>query len=387
MSTYLDIAATAPVRREVLEAMWPYLTDNFANASSVHESGQRARAALDWAREHLAAACGTVPEGVIFTSGGTEADNLAVQGLATRGQAIRSGVEHPAVARTMDALAERRLIAQHIVPVDGRGGVDLADLERALETDTSLVSIMIANNEIGTVQPIGEIGALCQAAGVPLHTDGVQAAATLPIDMAKLGISALTIAGHKLGAPQGSGALLLSPKTRIEPLMFGGSQQYGMRPGTENVAAAVGLAVAVDLAVAERHQVAQLARETETLIRELRACVPELVLTGPEATGDEQRVSDGQWPQRLPGNVSFCIPGIHGESLLLGLQERGFEVSSGSACAAGHTEPSEVLLAIGLAPALAESAVRCTFGLREAEHLPAFVNALADAVTSLRAFG
>ena len=347
---YLDSAATTPVRREVLEAMWPYLTAEFGNASSSHATGDRAARALKQARSDVAEALHCRPAEVIFTAGGTEADNLAIKGVALanlRGRHIVTTlIEHEAVLESCDYL--RRLHGFEItcVPVDHEGLIDTAGFIAALREDTTLATVMLANNEVGTIQPIAELARIAHARSIPFHSDAVQAAGALPLDMKELPVDALSLSGHKVSAPKGVGALYLRGGVALEPLLHGGGQERGRRSGTENVAAAVGFALALKLATAELQPKAQhLIALRDELIQGVLAAIPETILTGHPT-------------RRLPGNASFCFPGTSGEAMLLSLEERGVLCSSGSACAAGRDEPSHVLLAMGFTPEVAQSAVR-----------------------------
>jgi cysteine desulfurase len=348
---YLDTAATTPVRREVLETMWPYLTGEFGNPSSHHRIGERAAHAVQAARATIAEQLGCRPSEIVFTSGGTEADNLAIKGIALgdpRGRhLVTTPIEHEAVRESADYL--RRLHGFEVteLPVDGDGLVSPDDLARALRPDTTLVSIQHANNEIGTVQAIRELASVAHDAGVPIHTDAVQSADALEVGLATLGVDAVSVAGHKLGAPKGVGALAVRGTLPLEPLLHGGGQERGRRSGTENVAGVVGLATALALASLERAQKAQLAEARDVIIDAVLARVPGALLTGSRE-------------RRLPGHASFCFPGTSGEAVLLELENRGVVCSSGSACAAGSDEPSPVLLALGIPPEVAQTAVRFT---------------------------
>ncbi|WP_077490201.1 cysteine desulfurase family protein [Sinomonas mesophila] len=373
---YLDAAATTPVRREVLEAMWPYLTGDFGNASSHHELGARAHEALEGARAEVAGVLGCRPSEVTFTSGGTEADNLAVKGIALARRAADprrtriavSAIEHPAVLESARSLARLHGFAVDVVPVDAQGRVAPEALAGLLGPETAVASVMYANNEVGTVQPAAELSAVARAARVPFHTDAVQAAGWLPLGVGELGVDALSISGHKLGAPKGVGALFVAGRTVVEPLIDGGGQERGLRSGTENVAGAVALATALRLAEQERTTAGErLALLRDRFIGRVLDSVPDAVLTGHPT-------------ERLPGSASFCFPRVSGESVLLELERRGVVCSSGSACAAGSSDPSHVLLALGLEPAVAQTAVRFTLpGTVTAEELDAASAAVIEA--------
>lgn len=368
MDLYLDHAATAPVRREVLEAMWPHLTGEYGNPSSHYELGERAASALDAARRAVAGVLGCRASEVVFTGGGTEANNLAVKGIALgdpRGRHIlASAIEHPSVLESCRYLERAHGFELELVPVDSDGLVEPSRFERMLRSDTTLATVMLANNEIGTVQPIRELGAAAAAAGVPLHADAVQAAGWLDISVARdvaqpgarLPVDAMTIASHKLGAPKGVGALFLRGRVPLEPLIHGGGQEAGRRSGTENVAGAVGLATALTLADRERAESAEAtAAARDRFIAAVLAALPGARLTGHER-------------QRLPAHASFCFEGTSGEAVLLELERRGVLCSSGSACAAGSDEPSSVLVALGIEPQLAQTAVRFTFAAGTSQH-------------------
>jgi len=346
---YLDAAATTPLRRDVLERMWPYLGPDFGNPSSHHEVGESAKRALDTARAEVAKVLGCKVGEITFTSGGTESDNAAIKGIALatpRGRhLITSSIEHPAVLESIGFLG-RMGFDVTVLDVDGTGLVDPADLAAALREDTTLVSIQYANNEVGTVQPIAELSALAAAKGVPFHTDAVQAAGWLDLDVARLGVQAMSVSGHKLGAPKGIGILYVARRTPLEPLLHGGGQESGRRSGTENVAAAVGMAAALGLAGGDAAETIAL---RDRFIGRVLAEVPGAMLTGHRT-------------QRLPGTASFVFPGTSGEAILLELEARGIVCSSGSACAAGSDDPSHVLTAMGIEAPVAQTAVRFTFG-------------------------
>jgi cysteine desulfurase len=342
---YLDNAATTPVRRDVLEAMWPYLTGEYGNPSSTHGLGEAAAGALDSARSGIASFLGCRASEVIFTSGGTEANNLAVKGISLgnpRGRHIvTSAIEHEAVLESVDYLVRLHGFEVSFVELDREGRVSAEALRAVLRADTTLVTIHHANNEIGTVQPIAELAAVAHEVGAVFHTDAVQSAGWLPVGLSTLGVDALSIAGHKLGAPKGSGVLAIRGSVPLEPLIHGGGQERGRRSGTENVAGTVALATSVTA----RHGDPTVARDL--LIDGVLAAVPTAILTGSR-------------DDRLPNHASFCFPGTSGEAVLLELERYGIICSSGSACAAGSDEPSHVLVALGFDPAIAHTAVRFT---------------------------
>ena len=377
---YLDHAATGPVRPEVVAAMAPYLTERFGNPSSHHTVGERASAAFEDARARVAAVAGVRRGDVVFTSGGTEADNLAVKGLALgamlrRGarHVVTSAIEHEAVLASSDHLARLHGFDVTVLPVDAAGLVDPAQLAAALRDDTAVASIGYANNEIGTVQDVSALAAVCREHGVPFHTDAVQAAGWLPLS--GTGADALSIAGHKVGAPQGTGALIVRGRLPLEPVLHGGGQERGRRSGTQDVAGAVALATALELAETERAEdAAAVAAVRDAFVARVLQQVPGARLTGHPT-------------RRLAGSASFTFAGTSGEAILLELERRGVVTSSGSACAAGSDEPSHVLLALGIAPEVAQTAVRFTFphGLREAlDDVAAQVAASVLAVQSSR---
>lgn len=365
---YLDAASTEPVGRDVIDAMLPFMTDAYANPASVHRAGKTAAQALDAARRSFAMNLGARPDDVIFTSGGTESDNLAVKGIALarmermrrdtadtasrRPRIIISAVEHPAVAESA-AWLERFFGFEVVrVPVDSAARIDLEALERevaAAPERTALVSVMLANNEVGTIQPVADVVRIAHTAEVPVHVDAVQAAGQIPIRMRDWDVDALSVSGHKFGTPKGLGALLVRSRTPIEPLLSGGGQERGLRSGTQNVAGAVGLAIALDESVTfMREHHAELIASRDRLIHGVLDAVPQARLTG-----DPER--------RLPGHASFIFPGVTGEALLVDLDARGIECSSGSACAVGRHEIPPTLLAMGLEPSVAKSALRLTF--------------------------
>ncbi len=374
---FLDHAATTPVRREALEAMWPFLSGSFGNPSSHHALGDEASRALAAARATVAAVVGCRPGDVVFTSGGTEADNLAVKGLALanpRGRhLVVSPIEHEAVLESAAFLARVHGFEVSEVAVDEGGLVTPEALAEVIRPDTALVSVQLANNEIGTVQPVADLAAVAHAAGALVHTDAVQAAGWLPLSLDALGVDALSLAGHKVGAPKGTGALIVRGRLQLEPVLHGGGQERGRRSGTENVAGAVAFATALRLAEAERADAAaRVAALGAAFTATIAATVP-----GAQPTGDPEH--------RLPGTVSFVFPGTSGEAVLLELERDGIVCSSGSACAAGSDEASHVLTAIGLPAELAQTAVRFTLGAENTtEELADAAASVARAVSAVR---
>ncbi|MHB1172380.1 MAG: cysteine desulfurase family protein [Lacisediminihabitans sp.] len=377
---YLDAAATTAVRRDVLEAMWPYLTGDFGNPSSRHTVGESAARALTAARATVAEWLGCRSSEVIFTSGGTEADNLAVKGIALanpRGRhIITTPIEHEAVLESVDYLRRHHGFEAAFLPV-GRSGLVTADaLASALRPDTTLITVMTANNEVGTVQPIASLAEVAHAAGVPFHTDAVQAAGWLDVSIGTLGVDALSISGHKLGAPKGVGALYVRGRVPLEPVLHGGGQERGHRSGTENVAGAVALAAAVRLGGPDRADNAvRSAAGRDAFIAAVLSEVPGAELTGHPSL-------------RLPATASFVFPGTGGESVLLELERRGIVSSSGSACAAGSDAASHVLVALGYPDEVARTAVRFSWNPAvTAEQLRGVATAVRDAVAAVTSLG
>lgn len=356
-SLYLDNAATTPVRREVLEAMMPYLTGIYGNPSSHHTVGEHAAHALAGARARVAAVLGMRQSDIIFTSGGTEANNLAVKGISISAHLgrqarhlITSSIEHESILRSADYLARVHGFEITRVDVDRLGVIDPGAIAGAMRPDTALVSIGQANNEVGTVQDVTAIAAALRDHRTPLHVDAVQSAGWLPLaDLAASGVDAITLAGHKLGTPKGIGVLAIRGRIAIEPLLHGGGQERGKRSGTEDVAGAIGIATALELADAQRSDTfARVSRMRDEFIDRVLRLVPSAALTGDPVN-------------RLPGTASFTFAGTSGEAVLLELERRGIVSSSGSACAAGSDDPSHVLLAMGFEPEVAQTAVRITF--------------------------
>ncbi|MCL0120135.1 aminotransferase class V-fold PLP-dependent enzyme [Corynebacterium pygosceleis] len=376
---YLDHAATTPVRPEAVRAMWPFLTGEFGNPSSHHGVGESARAGLTAARRAIADTLGVRPEELVFTSGGTEADNLAVKGI-TLGHRHRTGrahlltgpLEHGAVRESAAHLRRFHDVANTVLTCDGSGLVDPDEVEALIRPDTVLVSVQTANNEVGTVQDLQSLAAVCRRRGVALHTDAVQAAGQLDIRPAVSGVDALSLSGHKVGAPKGIGLVWLRSSIPLEPLIHGGGQQRSRRSGTENVAGAVALATALVSAEAERAATAErMTRLRDGFIRRVLTTVPGARLTGHPT-------------RRLPGNASFTIDGVNGETVLIELERRGIICSSGSACAAGSQDPSPVLLAMGVGEDLARTALRFSLGGETTDgDLSAAARALEDVVVRL----
>jgi cysteine desulfurase len=352
---YLDHAATTPVRQEVREAMEPFFGPRFGNPSSTHRWGREARAALDEARERVARCLGAHPDEVCFTSGGTEADNLAVIGgwraARTRGRTaiVSSPIEHKAVLAAVHQVA-REGGEERLVRVDRSGRIDESSFRELLRDDTGLCSIMWVNNETGVIQPVPALAARAREHGAVFHTDAVQAFGKLDIDANSVPFDLLTLSGHKIGAPKGVGAIFIRRGTVVEPLLHGGSQDRGRRPGTENVAYAVGLARAAELVVAEREtECARLSALRARLEERLLAAIPDAVI-------------HGRGVERAPHIVNISVPGVESESLLMALDLAGFACSAGSACQSGSLSPSHVLAAMGVDAELAGSALRISLG-------------------------
>ena len=406
---YLDAAASDAVPASVIEAMTPFLTEGYGNPSSVHASGKTAARALDAARASFAADLGAHAGDVIFTSGGTEADNLAIKGIAlaqirsereTRAAAsasaparastpasasphsphspahriLISAVEHPAVAQSAQWLHDFFDFEVVRIPVDAQAHIDLNVLSREAQKGATLACIMMANNEVGTIEPVSHAVRICHDAAVPVHVDAVQAAGTIPVDFRGLDTDTLAVSGHKFGAPKGLGALLTRSRVAIEPIVSGGGQERGLRSGTPNVAGAIALAVALHEACAGMEERdAPLAASRDALIKAICEAVPGATLTGDPVN-------------RLPGHASFTFPNVNGEALLVDLDARGIEVSSGSACAIGRHEAPGTLLAMGLSETEAKSALR--FSFREPLHhtdIRRIAQALHASMTALHA--
>src|SRR5438309_4965148 len=373
---YLDNNATTPVLPEVLEAMRPYFGEHFGNASSIHHHGQETRAAVERARESVANLLGCRPAEVVFTSGGTEADNLAIFGLVQPGDhVVTSTIEHHAVLNSCKHLQfDDRGIEVTYVPVDGRCLVDPADVRRALRPNTKLVTIMMANNETGVLQPVQEIGRICAEADVYFHTDAVQAASKVPIRVKDIGCDLLSISGHKIHAPQGVGALYVRKGTTLEPRFFGGSHERSRRAGTENVPGIVALGKAARLALQDLENGEQLA------IAALRDRLETAILDKVEAAG-----VNGGGASRVPNTANIHFDYIEGDALVIALDLKGLAVSTGAACSSGAIEPSHVLTAMGLRPDRARASIRFSLGKQNTSQEVAFALSLVpETVSRLR---
>lgn len=373
---YLDHAATTAVSSAVVEAMLPYFTQVYGNASSIHSYGREAKRALETARRQVAQALNAAaPQEIYFTAGGSESDNWAIKGAAMAkgsGHVITTAIEHHAVLHTCEWL-EKQGFSVTYLPVDAYGKVSAAQVEKALRPDTILVSVMAANNEVGTIQPIAEIGAVCRARGVLFHTDAVQAIGAIPIDVQAMNVDLLSLSGHKLHGPKGVGALYIRKGVKIDNLVHGGAQERGFRAGTENLPAIVGLGKAIEIAHANlTDNAARMTTLRDRLINGLMARVSETRLNGHPT-------------DRLPNNANLSFAGVEGEALLLRLDLMGVAGSSGSACTSGTLDPSHVLLAMGLSQAQANGALRLTLGTDTTEEeIDAVLDILPPIVADLR---
>ncbi len=374
-TVYLDHAATTPMTDVAVDAMTAHLRE-VGNASSLHASGRRARRVVEESRETVAQALGCRPGEVVFTSGGTEADNLAVKGLfwarrdadASRTRILSTAIEHHAVLDALEWLEEHEGAEVELLPVDGQGCLDVDALRASVERDpasVALITVMWANNEVGTLQPIDDVVAIAAGHKIPVHTDAVQAVGATPVDFAASGVDALSLSGHKVGGPQGVGALVVRREVELAALVHGGGQERDVRSGTLDVPAIAGLAAAVELAVKRQAEHAErVAALRERLVAGVRRAVPDAVLNGDPDL-------------RLPGNAHLSFPGCEGDSLLMLLDARGIECSTGSACSAGVPQPSHVLLAMGRTSDQASSSLRFSLGHTSTE---ADVDAVVDAI-------
>jgi len=360
---YLDFNATTPVEPRVLDAMLPYFSAEFANAASIHTPGQKARAAVETAREQVAALIGARPQEIVFTSGGTESDNHAIFGIVSSSftsftsstsspssrHIITTAIEHEAVLNACQAL-EKEGVRVTYLPTDREGQIDLDELHRAMRPETVLITIMHANNELGTVQPLEEIGRIAKEADVHFHTDAVQSAGKVPIDVNAFRLDLLSLSGHKIYAPKGIGAMYVRGGTRLRQLLYGGHHQRGFRPGTENVAGIVGLGKAAEIA---RNSLVEDAQRVSALRDKLQQGLLHRV--------PQSRVNGGGAP-RTPNTTNLVFPGVEGEALLIALDLKGLACSTGAACSSGAVEPSHVLTAIGLPPEEARASLRFSLG-------------------------
>lgn len=376
---YLDNAATTPVSAPVLDAMLPYFSENYGNPSSIYGIARRSKEAIDTARAQVAAALNCLPEEIFFTGCGSESDNWVVKGVAHKLGAqgkrhlVTTAIEHHAILHSMAALEKEGFEVTYL-PVDADGLVSADQVRAALRPDTALVSVMYANNEIGTIEPVAEIGAVCREAGVLFHTDAVQATGAVKIDVRAQNIDALSLSAHKFNGPKGVGALYLKKGLRLPNLIDGGGQESSRRAGTENVAGIVGLGRALELANAQlTEKSAHLAQLRDYVIRTVEQSIPNVKLNGHPT-------------RRLPNNVNLSFEGIEGEGMLLLLDMKGICASSGSACTSGSLDPSHVLLAIGLPHEIAHGSLRLTFGPQNTmEDAEAVCNALREIIPRLRA--
>src|SRR6266702_3050494 len=372
---YLDHNASTPVHPEVLQAMLPYFSEHFGNPSSVHGFGRDARDGMETAREQIAGFLKVSKDEIVFTSGGTESDNLGIKGIAAArraGHIITSQIEHHAVLRTVQTLEQEGFTATYL-PVDGDGMVSPDDVRKALRSDTILVSLMGANSEVGTLQPIREIGRITREAGVPLHVDGVQTFGKVPIDVEASGIDLLSFSGHKIYGPKGVAGLYIRKSTKMASIQHGGEHERRRRAGTENVAGIVGLGKAVDVRSRDMHAEAErLTALRGRLIDGVVGPVPEVRLSGHPG-------------HRLPGTASFLFRHVESESIVLGLDLKGIGVSAGSACTSGNVEPSHVLVAMGVPLEWAMGAVRCSLGRStSAEDIDYVIECMEPLVRKLR---
>jgi cysteine desulfurase len=373
----MDHSATSPVNPEVLEAMLPYFTESFGNASTIYTLGMEARTAMENGRKHVASLIGAKPEEVYFTSGGTESDNIAIKGTASRlkgkgNHIITSAIEHPAVEETCKYLEKNGYQVTYL-PVGEEGIVKVSDVEEAITPETILITVMHANNEIGTIQPIKEIGALAREKGIYFHTDAVQSVGKIPVNVGDLNVDMLSLSAHKLHGPKGIGALYIRKGVRIDPLFHGGGHERGMRPGTENIPGIVGLGKAC-----------QIARDNMETNMEYVSSLRDRLIKG--VMGEiEQSYLNGHPTKRLPNNANFRFSSIEGESLVLQLDAKGINASTGSACSSKKLEPSHVMMAIGLKEVDAHGSLRISLGSENTpEDIDSAIVSIKEVVERLR---
>lgn len=374
---YMDHSATTPVRKEVLDEMLPYFSNIFGNSSSVHSFGQAAKEGLDLARKRVAGLLNAAPEEIYFTSGGTESDNLALKGIAYANREkgnhlITSSIEHPAILNTCQQL-EKEGFSITYLPVDSHGMVQLSDIEAAITDKTLLISVMHANNEVGTIQPIEEIAQLAKSRGIIFHADAVQTSGKLQIDTQKVPVNLISVSSHKIYGPKGVGALYIRRGTQIQPLVQGGGHERGVRPGTENISGIVGFGKAAELSAKDR-------AEENQLLSRLQKKLADGLLNGIQGIR-----LNGHPEKRLPGNVNVSFSDIEGEGLVLALDMMGLAVSAGSACSSKNRHASYVLRAIGLSNKEAFGAIRVTLGRDNTEQDIDFaISTIRDTVRILR---
>ena len=373
MQAYFDHNATTPLDEGVLAEMLPFLRQEYGNASSRHDFGTRARRAVDQARERIAGLVHVQPVQVVFVSGGTEANNLFIRGAAAYlkpSQVVVSAIEHPCVARPAQDLARQGWKLRKLA-TDAQGRVEIADAELALREPTGLVSVMLANNETGVIQPVSKIAAMARERKAWMHTDAVQALGKIALDFEALGVHAMTLSAHKIYGPKGIGALVVDKRLELKPIIHGGGHERGMRSGTENVPAIVGFGAACELASRRMEAVAQRTRDLR-----------DRAESGAIALG--ARIF-GRGAERISNTTYFAFPDIDGETLVIELDKAGFAVASGAACSSTSTEPSATLLAMGVAPEMARGAVRISFGVQNnAAEVDIFLHALGESVSRLR---
>jgi len=385
MNSYFDHNATTPLAPEVLEAMLPYLREEYGNASSIHRFGQRARAAVERARAQVASLIHAEPSEIVFTYGGTESDNLAVLGAVRasslpRKHVITSAFEHPAVLYTCQALEKEGVAVSYMRP-NSEGFISPEDVRASLRPETVLITIMHANNEIGTVQPIEEIASIARSAGVLMHADAVQSTGKIPVDVQRLGVDLLSLSAHKFYGPKGIGALYRRKGVTLQPVLFGGHGHHDPRPGTENVAGFVGLGAAAELA-------RDIMPEEIKRLGGLRDYLQDSILRSIEATGvngSREGMRDGRFV-KVPNTANLYFDYVEGESLVIALDLKGIAVSTGSACSAGSVEPSPVLTAIGVPAQRARGSLRFSLGRQNTkDQVDTLLQALRDVVSRLRA--